>query len=157
MLISSQLRNKVQSVSQSLSLSLSLFVCLSPSVCLSVCFCLSLPVSVFLSLSVCLSVCLCVSLSLSLCLCLSVSLCLCLSLCLSRLKLQALVCYRLPPTSAIIIICYATGVGKMSAKGQILTGAQIVVWRTSPERFSMRVTYVIKLPKAYKASSNGLK
>ena len=29
--------------------------------------------------------------------------------------------------------------------------------RTSPKKFSMRVTYVIKLSKAYKASSNALK
>ena len=32
-----------------------------------------------------------------------------------------------------------------------------VSWRISPERFSVRVTYVIKLSKAYKASSNVLK
>ena len=32
-----------------------------------------------------------------------------------------------------------------------------VSWRTSPKRFSMRATYVIKLSKAYKASSNVLK
>ena len=32
-----------------------------------------------------------------------------------------------------------------------------VSWWTSPKRFSKRVTYVIKLSKAYKASSNVLK
>ena len=32
-----------------------------------------------------------------------------------------------------------------------------VSWQTSPKMFSTRVTYVIKLSKAYKASSNVLK